>query len=155
MVGVSSNIVNATANDVDIQESSQQELLKILQALENQLIKSVGLGHNTTSENDGNIVFTTLAVEAQEASKLGFSFTVQQNSGDDILRPGDIMSGYQSSSQDVDLSRSSVTLPPSLFESFGNGKYTYCIQLNITGHLTCHCGQMIRFLLFYLFFDFF
>ena len=123
MVGVSSNIVNATVNDVDIQESSQQELLKILQALENQLIKSAGLGHNASSENEGNIAFTTMAVETQEASKLGFSFTVQQNPGDDIFRPGDIMSGYQSSTQDEDLSRSSLTLPPSLFESFGNSKY--------------------------------
>ena len=123
MVGVSSNIVNATANNAAIQESSQQELLKVLQALETQLIKSAGLGHNASLENEGNIAFTTMAVETQEASKLGFSFTVQQNPGDDIFRPGDIMSGYQSSSQDEDLSRSSLTLPPSLFESFGNSKY--------------------------------
>ena len=131
MVGVSSNIVNATANNAAIQESSQQELLKILQALENQLIKSAGLGHNASSENEGNIAFTTMAVETQEASRLGFSFTVQQNSGGGTFRPGDITSGYQSNSQDIDISRSSLTLPPSLFELFGNSKYPNC--MNCTG----------------------
>ena len=134
VVGVISNILNATANNVTIQESSQQEFLKILQALENQLIRSAELGHNATSENEGNIAFTTMAVETKEASKLGFSFTVQQHSGDDTFRPGDIMPGYQSSSQNEDQSRSSLFLPPSLFKLFGNSKYKDYMQF--TSHLT-------------------
>ena len=128
MVGVSSNIVNATINNAAIQESSQQELLKVLQALETQLIRSTGLGHNTTSENEGSIAFTTIAVETEEALKLGFSFTVQQHSGGDTFRPVDIMSGYQSSLQDVNQSRLSLSLPPSLFETFGNSKFIGCIN---------------------------
>ena len=123
MVVVSSNIVNVTANNAAIKESSQQEFLKILQALENQLIKSAALGHHETSENEGNIAFTTRTVETSETSKLGFSFIVQQNSGGDTFRPRDIMWRFPSSFQDVNQSRASLTLPASLFELFGNSKY--------------------------------